>query len=125
MISIYLGELRKIFDFGGRTSRKVFWSFALVHTILVLFIACIIALGIQYQEDYNEEIFIYIMGALFLLMPFILLTTVSITTRRFHDINRSGWYQLYGFLPYIGIIIVFTYMCFKSVDENNRYGKTF
>lgn len=125
MLSIYLEELKKIFHFKGRTSRKRFWSFTLVHTILVLLIACSIALSIKYEEGYNKDTLIAIIAILFLLMPFVLLTTVSIITRRFHDINRSGWYQLYGFLPYIGTIIIFVYMCLKSVNTDNRYDKDF
>ncbi|TIP54368.1 MAG: DUF805 domain-containing protein, partial [Mesorhizobium sp.] len=40
----------------------------------------------------------------------------AMTTRRLHDINRSGWHQLLaGFIP-IGTIALFIWYCKKS-DE--------
>ena len=127
MFSIYFFELERSFVFKGRTSRKSFWLFAIVHTIVLLSIIGLIVLTnyLAEADGGSESIFstIMIILSLFLIILYIFPTT-SITTRRFHDINLSGWHQLYGFIPYIGSLIVFAYMCYKSVDENNRYNIT-
>jgi len=122
MFSNYFSELKKTFVYKGRTSRKSFWLFAVIHTILLLSVLGLIFLSDALAKGDTKSIYSTIETiSSILLIPLYLFPTLSITTRRFHDLNMSGWHQLYSFLPYIGGLILFIYMCYKSVDENNRY----
>ena len=47
--------------------------------------------------------------------------SVTVATRRLHDVNRSGWWQLISF-TIIGIIPLLFWLCKKSDQENNRFG---
>ena len=51
----------------------------------------------------------------------LILPLFAVTARRLHDINMSGWWQLIGFVPIIGWLMIFFY-CKKSDLEDNKYG---
>ena len=55
---------------------------------------------------------------LFLLVVF--LPYLSVTTRRLHDIDRSGWFQIIGLVPIIGLVLL--YFLAKEGKDPNRFG---
>lgn len=96
-------------DFTGRTTRKAFWMFVLFY--LLLNVAISIVTGVVGLEE---------VGLLFSLA--VLLPAVAITARRLHDIGKSGWWQLVGFVPIIGWIIVIVWNAMPGQDGANTYG---
>jgi len=57
-----------------------------------------------------------------LILVFIIPYT-SLTCRRLHDINKSGWFQLIFIIPLIGGVALLIWMCSDSVNVKNRFGK--
>jgi len=52
----------------------------------------------------------------------IIIPAISVSVRRLHDINRSGWWLLLE-LTIIGILFPLLYWCCKKGDEGaNRFG---
>ena len=51
-----------------------------------------------------------------------IIPSIAVQVRRFHDQDRSGWMILLGFIPYVGSIIVFVFMCLSGTRGPNRYG---
>ena len=51
------------------------------------------------------------------------LLTISVTIRRLHDTDRSGWWYLLNFIPIIGDIVLLIFMCQKGTEGENRFGK--
>jgi len=49
------------------------------------------------------------------------LPSLAVTVRRLHDINKSGWWVLFIFVPIIGFILLVVYLCTNS-KEDNKYG---
>ena len=90
-------------NFSGRASRSEFW-----YSYLFLIIVAVIASVIDLVVD-NE-----IISSLWNLA--VLLPTLAMTTRRLHDINRSGWLQLLAGLFPIGTIALIVWYCKKSDD---------
>ena len=90
-------------NFSGRASRSEFW-YSYLFLIIVAVIASVIDLVV------NNEI----ISSLWNLA--VLLPTLAMTTRRLHDINRSGWLQLLAGLFPIGTIALIVWYCKKS-DE--------
>ena len=89
--AIVLG-FQNYFNFRGRSRRSEFWWFVLF-TQLGNFIGWIPIVG-------------WIIGMLFGLVTIVPL--ISVTTRRLHDIGKSGWYQLafiFGWVLSWGIMI--------------------
>jgi uncharacterized membrane protein YhaH (DUF805 family) len=105
---------KKYAIFSGRTGRKEFWLFALYFYTLALIINFLdIFLGtIDEQSGYGVLSGIFTIGSI---IPW-----VSITVRRLHDIDKSGWWY-----PLILIPIVNIWLLSKKGDlEDNRFGKS-
>lgn len=83
---------RKYADFSGQASRSEFWWFVLFLVILSLVAAL---LG-------------YAVHGLVVLAT--LLPRIAVATRRLHDTNRSGWWQLIVLVPLIGWIILIVFL---------------
>ena len=102
--SWYLHVLKNYAVFDGRARRREFWSFVLVDagilTLLILLDALIFGTpGILYTI-YSLAVFI---------------PRIAVGTRRMHDTNRNGWWQL---LPIANII----YAAEDGKPGTNRYG---
>jgi len=47
---------------------------------------------------------------------------LAIQVKRFHDRNKSGWWGLVGFIPYIGSLwLIVELGFFGPVEEGNRF----
>ncbi len=82
----------KYVDFSGRASRPEYWWF-----ILFIFVASLVLSAISST-----------LGFLFTLAT--LLPSISAATRRLHDTQRSGWWQLVVLIPIIGLIIIIVFL---------------
>ena len=113
----YVASIRDLFinyfNFKGRTSRVNFWFATFLFIYPIYFFLPVVVAFIP-----NITI-----AQLLLTIPYIGLFVphISIHTRRLHDINKSGWWQL---LNYTGIgIIYILYLASKKGDEgDNRFG---
>jgi len=81
----------KYADFTGRASRPEYWWFFLF-----------ILLG-----SLATSIISPMLSGLFSLVT--LLPALAASTRRLHDTNRSGWWQLIAFVPVIGFIVILVF----------------
>jgi uncharacterized membrane protein YhaH (DUF805 family) len=79
---------RKYADFSGVAIRSEFWWWALF---------CFVA-GLA-LDTINVRL-----GWAFTIATF--LPYAAVTTRRLHDTNRSGWWQLLVFVPVVGWILL-------------------
>ena len=91
-------------DFEGRVGRQAFWMFILINFIFSLIAS---ALGDVAGGVYSLAV---------------LLPALAITTRRLHDIDKSGWWQLLWFIPIIGWLILVVWCATKGDVVTNRYG---
>lgn len=49
---------------------------------------------------------------------------ISLSVRRFHDLNKSGWWLLINIIPFIGWLITFVMLGFMPGDQGrNNYGE--
>ena len=53
---------------------------------------------------------------------FVLIPSIAVQVRRFHDQDKSGWFVLINFVPYIGGIIVLVFMLLEGTRGPNKYG---
>jgi len=95
--------------FDGRASRPAFWWWVLF-AILVSVAANIIDLAIGGPV-------ITSLAGLALLLP-----NLSVSIRRLHDTNRTGWWVLIGLIPLIGLIVLLIFYLQDSDPGENRYG---
>lgn len=95
----------KYVDFNGRATRPEYWWFFLFTVLLTWFA------DIADPSKVGSTIV-----SLALLLP-----SLSVATRRFHDTGRSGWWQLIA-LTVIGLIPLFIWLASKGNDQSNEYG---
>ena len=53
----------------------------------------------------------------------VIIPSLSLAWRRFHDTNRSGAWFFIALVPFVGWIIELVILCQPSVNENNKYGE--
>ena len=96
--------------FNGRASRSEYWWFQLA---LYLVILLLIVVPI-----------IHMIGVILAPIIFILaiVPCLAVGSRRLHDSNKSGWYQLIGLVPFIGSIALLVLFAWSSDKGENQYG---
>ena len=106
--------LRKYFTIKGRASRSEYWFLQLLTTPLYLILFAT-------ENSYSDGAIIFgaIAGIIVLLL---VIPVLTVTVRRFHDINKSGWFILLNFIPFIGWIIVLVMLIEKGTEGKNRFG---
>ena len=105
--------LKRYNDFSNRTSRSDFWLFVLFIFIFssVIIIIEIILLNL----GYNFKGLLLLIFEIIIFFPFI-----AAGSRRLHDINKSGWWQLLS-ITILGLIpLIFWW--FTVGKNNNKYG---
>lgn len=104
-------------NFKGRARRKEYWGFTLFYALIFAILGAFAFTGI---------------GVILFLVVFVatLPPSISLTVRRLHDINLSGWFTLYMLImliPIIGegiaIIISIVIGVVQGSAESNKFGE--
>ena len=85
--------------FSGRASRSEYWFFVLFGILGGIISAIIDTMILGYSAELNGPINLIFSVAL-------ILPSISVATRRLHDLNKSGWRQLLWFTIIGGILII-------------------
>lgn len=52
----------------------------------------------------------------------VLVPSIAVQVRRFHDQDKSGWMCLIGLIPFVGGIVVLVFMLLEGTKGPNRFG---
>lgn len=108
----YLDVLKNHYiDYHGRASRREYWMYTLVVTIMTFVFSILCAISDLFYSLYT----------IFLLVN--ILPSWALSVRRLHDIGKSGWWILINLIPLIGSIVLFVFTCIGSQPGANQYGK--
>jgi len=111
--------LAKFVTFSGRAPRSEYWYFSLFNFIAIMVGVVIdLLIGTAYIE--NGELQGGLVDGIMLLV--FLLPGISVSVRRLHDLNRSGWWIWIGLIPLIGGIVLLVWDCTKGTEGDNAYG---
>ena len=120
-----LMPLVRYFDFSGRSRRKEYWMFALLNLIIMtIFVTILLTLGYSldpYAATGGAAMWL-VMAVLGIYSLLILIPSIAVQVRRFHDQDKSGWFVLINFVPYIGALIVLVFMLLEGTRGPNKYG---
>ena len=109
----------KYADFNGRTTRKNYWMVVLALFLVSFAISFFFGmLSFITGLDFFSRIASGISGLISLAT---LVPSIAIATRRLHDTNKSGWYQLIAFVPCVGVFILIFFLASPAVDQDNHY----
>lgn len=120
-----LMPLKRYADFSGRSRRKEYWMFALLQLIVIFAIAIIGGILGAFSPDASGGMSLgggLMFGLFGLYALAIIVPSIAVQVRRFHDQDKSGWFVLLGFIPYIGGLIVLVFMCLDGTRGKNRFG---
>lgn len=123
--------LKRYAQFSGRARPKEFWMFFLFLIICIFLLSFVeAALGLSTSERWAlREGWSASAGfrnsagpltGLFLLA--MLLPYLAVSVRRLHDTDRSGWWLLLGFIPFIGGLILLIFLVSGGTRGPNRFG---
>lgn len=115
--------MRRWRDFAGRSSRREFWMFTLVIVIASFVFGFVDAFLFGGFEPLSEGETL-VMPLVSFSNAFSLITlipSISVSVRRLHDINRTGWWLLIG-LTLIGLVLIIYWACVRSDEGDNQYG---
>ena len=101
--------------FSGRASRSEYQFFVLFGILGGIISAIIDTMILGYSAELNRPINLIFSVAL-------ILPSISVATRRLHDLNESGWWQLLWF-TIIGGILIIIWHATEGTKKNNSHGK--
>ena len=104
--------LTKYADFQGRACRSEYWYFLLFNLLMNM------ATGLLDAGIFGSGV--GLLNGLYSLA--ILIPGIAAGVRRLHDIDRSGWWLLIGFVPLVGTIILVIWLVRRGDAAPNRYG---
>lgn len=116
MLDWMLMPLRRYADFSGRSRRKEYWMFLLgvvIAAIVLGIVEGVVGLS-GMVGPYGPLTLIFLLG--------IIVPSIAVQIRRFHDQDKSGWFVLLSFIPFVGGLIVLVFMCLEGTRGPNQYG---
>jgi uncharacterized membrane protein YhaH (DUF805 family) len=116
----FINVIRNSFNFKGRATRKEYWMFQLFSLFFIFFLF-VVLLPVAYEKSSYFDWIMLLLSGLYLLVS---LANIALTIRRFHDLNKSGWWFLWSLLPYIGIFIIGFFMLQRGDINDNQYGES-
>ncbi|MEZ5721702.1 MAG: DUF805 domain-containing protein [Paracoccaceae bacterium] len=114
----------KYVTFSGRAARSEFWWWMLFVWLVQIGLSIVdsVLFGTVETGDgsFSASTNTPILSSIFSLAVF--LPTISVTVRRLHDTDRSGWWYWLALIPLIGIIVLIVWWANKGTDGPNRFG---
>jgi len=103
-------------NFQGRLNRQPFWIATLVLWLLSMGVTFVTSILFGSQSAVTT--FVQAVVALVLLIP-----SLAVAVKRYHDRDKSGWWILIVFIPIIGLIWYIVELGFlPGTPGPNRYG---
>ena len=129
MIKSYLSAWKKSFDFKGKSTRKEYWQYLILNSIIFVFLFLVPFVGTHFidLDDFPVAIsmlllLIYSIGLLSLLGS--IWVALPLTIRRIRDVGMSWKWIFFVSLPYIGSVFVLIFLTRPSmvvIDGNEYY----
>ena len=112
---IFLEPYKQYVTISGRATRKEYWVF--------VFFICVVASWLLALDNFlfpDTELgegWTFLIFSAFSTIPY-----CTVTVRRLHDADRSGWWFFAGFLPLICFLPMY-FLCVVSTPGDNRFGE--
>jgi len=110
----------KYFDFSGRSSRSEFWFFLMFN---VLFASIINAVLLYVGSLFGTWGGLISSTLSFIVTILFVIPLLSVSSRRLHDVGKSGWFLFIGLIPLIGWYFLFRAYADEGEMTINSYGR--
>jgi uncharacterized membrane protein YhaH (DUF805 family) len=107
-----------LFSFAGRVGRKTFWM-AMLGIIALMFALQAVIVGLAFVSETAALI-----GSVVALPVAVaaLVGGFAVQAKRWHDVDKSGWWLLIAFVPVIGLYALIMNGFVKGTDGANQFG---
>jgi len=112
---------KRYFDFEGRSSRSEYWLFVLLNVIVGLVYTAVV-IGTRAADNGPSAVGLAAMAVVMLFGLASFIPSLSVTVRRLHDTDKSGWLILLGLIPLIGVIILLVFYILPGTKGPNKFG---
>lgn len=117
---------RLLFSFQGRVNRAKFWLVSIAMWVVMMVVFGVIFGGAAMSSDPAAAMSsIGLVGGIVLLIVYVLVLWIGLAlgVKRWHDRNKSGWWILIIFVPFIGGLWYLIECGFlKGTTGPNQYG---
>jgi len=107
----YLDAFRKYTGFTGRATRRDYWSFVIV-SMVVTFVIVLAETIVGIKDSFISTLY-----SLAIICP-----GIALCTRRLHDVNKSGWWQLASVVPLLNLFYLYLLWIKPGTPESNKFG---
>lgn len=119
---------RRYAEFDGRSRRREYWAFVLFYFLVSAVIAAVFGKPVSQSGPFGFHYGIwmtpgtpgYWVGTIFSLVS--LIPSLAVQVRRLHDVDRSGWWMLGWFIPFLGWVVLLVFLCLDGTSGTNRFG---
>ena len=116
-----------LFSFHGRISRLEWWLAAVVLSWLFAIMCFSYLISVYDAQEISDHIEspLNIYDVIFLIVSLpVTWIGIAANAKRFHDLDKSGWWQLIWFIPCIGSLVLYVMLGFLSGGHGrNRFGR--
>lgn len=106
----------QLFSFNGRIGRMRYFSYLVLSSILLMFVAGIAA-AMLLPVDLSASLYVY--GAFFICIT---VYGLSLNVRRLHDLDKSGWWSFLMALPILNLLLMVYLVFFPGSKRRNGFG---
>ncbi len=102
--------------FNGRARRSEYWYFYLFY--FAIFVILYLPLSATHGNETIDGIFGLLMLAF---VGGLTVPAMAVSVRRLHDIDKSGWWVLLGFVP-VASLVLLVWLAQPGAFRTNRFG---
>lgn len=114
-------------NFSGRASRGDYWWYVLAYIIVAVVLSVVDKAvfgggsgSMDTTDGVNVSFSAGVLTSLWMLAN--LIPSISLTARRLHDSDRSGWWQLIAIIPFLGWLVLLYFVIIEGTKGDNRFG---
>ena len=119
----FLSVLKNLSNYSGRARRSEFWWFTAILGVVTFGVLVNVWVHLTINGFFDDEDgvckLIMLCAGVF---AFFYLFISSVTVRRLHDVNKSGWWLIPGLIPVVGTLMICFLLSEDSDVEENKFG---
>lgn len=119
MWKYYLLPWKKYLTFSGRATRREFWSFTLVNTLLLWGGMAVLMFPGEWEGGPPLIVLRCAFSFFWMVQQ---LPQLAVTVRRLHDTDCSGWCIFILAVPFLGILLLLIELLLPGTRGRNYFG---
>lgn len=122
-MNILLRPWQHYFDFSGRSRRTEYFLFYICwYAAMGLAVLLAVAIVGNDADPGSDSASLAMLTGAGLILIAGIIPGLAVTVRRLHDQDKSGWFILVNFVPYVGGLIMLVLSFLPGTDGENQYG---